>query len=154
MSAVLNYRLATPKDSAAYAALLPTIAADPGSGAHKLADASGCRAALEKMAASGTVYLVVGEDAAGALLASCVLVIVPNISYDGRPWAVVEHVVVHPSLRGKGAGSALIEWAVDYARSKRCYKVQLISGDEAAQTGFYRKLGFQSDGLVGFKKYL
>ena len=100
------------------------------------------------------VHLIVGSDDRGHVLASCVLLLVPNLSHDGRSWGIIEHVVVDKSLRGAGIGTQLIQWANDFAKNKGCYKTQLVSGADEAQVDFYKKLGFNDLGLVGFRKYL
>lgn len=82
------------------------------------------------------------------------VIVTSNLSRDGAPWAMVENLVVDPTLRGRGIGRALMSEAIEFARSKRCYKVQLVSSRsrEVAQ-GLYRSLGFDAP-VDGFRQYL
>ena len=90
----------------------------------------------------------------GAVMGSLVLIIVPNLSHHGMPWAEVENVVVDESLRGGGYGRVLMEHAERLAVEAGCYKLQLMSHwdrrDEAHR--FYEKLGYQSSARA-FRKY-
>jgi GNAT superfamily N-acetyltransferase len=82
------------------------------------------------------------------------VLIAPNLTHHARPWALVENVVVATSARRHGVGRALMERALDLARSAGCYKVNLISGNERSGAhDFYRSLGFEHVGQ-GFKVYL
>ncbi len=48
---------------------------------------------------------------------------------EGRPWAIIENVVVAREQRGKGFGKKLI----NFAEEKGCYKLQLLSGPTPAR---------------------
>lgn len=90
-------------------------------------------------------------EADGALVGSCVLVIVPNLTRRARPFAVVENVVTHSDYRRQGVGTQLIRHALEVAWGQNCYKVMLLSGagrPDAHQ--FYEGLGFKRDSKVGF----
>jgi len=45
----------------------------------------------------------------GVALTTCTLIVVPNLSRGGRPYALIENVVTHPDQRGKGLGKAILE---------------------------------------------
>ena len=75
--------------------------------------------------------------------ATATLDIVPNIARNCRPYSTVENVVVAAEHRGRGLGRLLLQHVIDFAFSKGCYKVELMSGREEA-FGFYRSLGFES----------
>ena len=90
-----------------------------------------------------------GDDVVGA----AELIVVPNLTHRTRPWAVIENVIVSNALRGRGAGTAILEHLVDLARASGCYKVQLHSGKQRANAHrLYEKLGFESL-AEGFKLY-
>ncbi len=44
-------------------------------------------------------------------------------------------------------------FAINLAEEKGCYKLQLLSGPNEDQVGFYRSLGMQDGMSRGFKKY-
>jgi ribosomal protein S18 acetylase RimI-like enzyme len=61
--------------------------------------------------------------------------------------------MVSSAMRGRGAGTAMLEHLIDLARSSDCYKVQLHSGKQRADAHrLYKKLGFEPV-AEGFKLY-
>ena len=58
----------------------------------------------------GVTVLV--ADHAGRASATCILVVVPNLTRGGRPYALIENVVTHSSLRGQGYERAVLEAAL------------------------------------------
>lgn len=87
----------------------------------------------------------------GFLVASCMLIIIPNLTRQGRSIAVVENVVTHSQYRNKGLGRKIMETAINYARNENCYKIMLLSNSQ--RTGahqFYESLGFSADDKVGY----
>ena len=100
------------------------------------------RAAFREIEADARQQLLVAE-AAGRIVASAVLGLIPNLSYRGRPWAFVEGIVVDRPERGKGYGGALVRYAIEEARRAGCYKVSLTSNKRRSEAHrFYEKLGF------------
>ena len=90
----------------------------------------------------------------GTILGTSLLQIVPNLTHDARPWAIVENVVVGSRYRRQGAGRLLMEYIKDRCRQAGCYKIQIMSNikrKEAHQ--FYRAIGF-ADSAVGFRLYI
>ncbi|MEJ8476026.1 GNAT family N-acetyltransferase [Roseibium algae] len=82
-----------------------------------------------------------GNDA----VSTCTLVVMPNFTRAGAPYALIENVVTHGDHRGKGFGQTLLQAAFELAWKQDCYKIMLMTG--AANTGaqkFYRKVGFKS----------
>lgn len=83
------------------------------------------------------------------LVASCVLQVVPNLTRGGRPYGLIENVVVHADHRRRGMGTALLQDALDRAWASGCYKVMLLSGNVAAGH-FYEAAGFDGVTKRGF----
>lgn len=79
----------------------------------------------------------------GAAIASCVIVVVPNLTRNLSPFALIENVVADARFRGQGLGKRVIGAAVEQAWTAGCYKVMLQTGrkDEAV-LGFYEACGF------------
>jgi len=98
--------------------------------------------------------LLVAEVDGGRVAGTVDVVVVTNLTHRGRPWAIVENVVVADDHRRRGIGHALMEEAIAHAGAMGCYKVQLLSAkhrDEAHD--FYRSLGLVAV-AEGFRIYL
>lgn len=87
----------------------------------------------------------------GALVASCTLAVIPNLTRGCRPYGVIENVVTHAEHRRQGVGQALLAHALAHAWSVGCYKVMLLTGrkDEATRR-FYASAGFDANGKQAF----
>ena len=97
--------------------------------------------------------LIVSEDG-GEVVGSLVLIVVPNLSHSGLPWAIVENVIVDQSRRGKGFGWDLMKYVEARAKEAGCYKAQLSSDNSRQEAHeFYRSLGYQAT-AQGFRLYL
>jgi len=111
------------------------------------------RAALGRIAADPHTDLFVLE-AGGRVVATYALYIMANLSHDGRPFAIVENVVVDDALRGHGLGRLLMEHALARARAAGCYKLALTSNRKRrAAHDFYESIGFEET-HKGFTRYL
>ena len=69
----------------------------------------------------------------------------------GRPYAVIENVVVTSDLRHRGIGKALLRYALARAWERGCYKAMLQTGSKSeAKHRFYRSCGFSQTDKVAF----
>lgn len=76
------------------------------------------------------------------------LLIMENMAHMGTPSAIVEDVGVLPGLQGKGIGKKMMEYALQYAKAKGCYKLTLSSNLRREQAHqFYESLGFKKHGF-------
>lgn len=88
------------------------------------------------------------------LLGTLDLVVVPNLTRGGRPWAMIENIVVDSANRRRGIGGALLDEAVKIARSAGCYKVQLVSHSRRdAAHALYRHAGLDAP-VLGYRRYI
>ena len=102
------------------------------------------RAAFREIEADPRQRLLVVE-AEGRVVGTAALIIVPNLSHQGRPYAIVENVVVDEQERGGGYGELLMRHAMEEARRAGCYKLALTSHKRRAEAHrFYERLGFQA----------
>jgi len=86
--------------------------------------------------------LVVEVD--GRLVGTATLVIVPNLSYGGRPHAIVDNVVVDETERSKGYGEALVRRCLEVAREAGCTRLALTTDMRRHDAHrFYERLGFR-----------
>ncbi len=84
------------------------------------------------------------------------MLLMPHLTYDCRPSAILEAVVVAYPHRRRGVASLLLQRALEDARAASCYKVQLLSHKRHADDGaheLYRSLGFSAE-AEGFRLYL
>jgi ribosomal protein S18 acetylase RimI-like enzyme len=96
-------------------------------------------------------HSVLGVEINGALVASCSLQIVPNLTRGGRPYGLLENVVVHGDHRRRGIGADVVQRALAIAWERDCYKVMLMTGrSNEGATAFYEAIGFDADAKRGF----
>ena len=105
---------------------------------------SSYRQAFAQIQADPRQRLLVVE-AEGLVFGSAALIIVPNLSHQGRPYAIVENVVIDASQRGAGYGELLMRYVVGEAREAGCYKLSLTSHKQRRDAHrFYERLGFRA----------
>ncbi len=61
------------------------------------------------------------------LVGSCVLVVIPNLTRGGRPYALIENVVTHGDFRRQGIGKRVLDFATALAWQAGCYKAMLMT---------------------------
>ena len=89
----------------------------------------------------------------GEIVGTTALLIVPNLSHSGLPWAVIENVVVDSHHQQLGIGKVLMDYAVNRAREAGCYRVSLSSNKKRTEAHqFYLSVGFK-DSSTGFSRY-
>lgn len=99
-------------------------------------------------------HILLGLSEEG-LVAACVLLVVPNLTRNQRPYALVENVVTHPSHRRKGYASRLLACAKELAAAQGCYKIMLMTGSkEEAVLHFYEKAGYNKQDKTAFIQWL
>ncbi len=65
------------------------------------------------------------------------------------PCAIIEELVVDEAARGQGAGRALIQAAIEWAKAQACSEVEVSTGmDNTAAQALYRQLGFDDEALL------
>ena len=102
------------------------------------------RLAFQQIQADPNQRLLLAE-AGGRVVGTASLLIVPNLSHQGRPYAIVENVVVDATERGDGYGELLLRHAMEEARRAGCYKLSLTSNKRRTEAHrFYGRLGFQA----------
>ncbi|MET0674841.1 MAG: GNAT family acetyltransferase [Bradyrhizobium sp.] len=101
--------------------------------------------ALARRGPSSTV-LVGRHD--GAIVATVM------VGHDGhRGW--VYYVAADPALRGKGFGRAIMNAAEDWLRAAGVPKLQLlVRPDNSGVAGFYKSIGFGTQEILMFTKWL
>ena len=91
----------------------------------------------------------------GKIVASCVCVIIPNLTRNVRPYAFVENVVTHGDYRKKGYATACLNFAKQIAKENNCYKMMLLTGSKEKSTlNFYRNAGYNSSDKTAFIQWI
>ena len=85
------------------------------------------------------------------LKAMTTLHILPNLTQNGRPYALIENVASLPSARGQGHARAVMQAASDTAWAADAYKIMLLTGQDTGAKGFYESLGFRADQKFGMQ---
>ncbi|MHA1571402.1 MAG: GNAT family N-acetyltransferase [Alphaproteobacteria bacterium] len=92
--------------------------------------------------------IVLGAEVDGLLVAIVTLHILPNMTFGGRPYALIENVVTAQAYRGRGIGRRTMEEAVAAAWAAGASKIMLLTGPKRGVRGVYEQLGF-TDEKVG-----
>jgi len=85
--------------------------------------------------------LVLEEN--GKIISTCYLNIIPNLTRNASPYAMIENVVTDLAFRNQGFGQKLMKFALESAWKAGCYKVMLQTGSKREGTHkFYAACGF------------
>lgn len=123
-----------------------------GDPARSPGDVATARSALSLILGESDHHLCVAS-VNGTVVGAAELIVVPNLTHHGRPWAVIENVIVNGSARSNGAGTRLLEHLLAIAHASDCYKVQLHSRKHRIDAHrVYQRLGFRPV-AEGFKLY-
>ncbi len=107
------------------------------------------RSIYSKILSTGGVVL--GAFKGDRLMGTCTLNICANLSWSGRPYAIIENIIVTEAERNQGIGKYLLLVASRTAIGKDCYKVALMTQQRSeAMQAFYKSAGF-SDDKVGYQ---
>ena len=89
------------------------------------------------------------------LVASCVIVIIENLTHQQRPYALIENVITHPDFRKKGFASLILSAAKEIAVKNNCYKIMLMTGSKQESTlNFYMRAGYNANDKTAFIQWL
>lgn len=89
------------------------------------------------------------------IVASCVCVIIPNLTRNVRPYAFVENVVTHGEYRKKGYATDCLNYAKKIAEENNCYKMMLLTGSKEESTlNFYSNAGYNSSDKTAFIQWI
>lgn len=96
-------------------------------------------------------YHIVVADVEGKVVSTCTCVIIPNLTHNQRPYAVVENVVTDQNFRKKGYATSCLNYAKEIAIKNNCYKLMLMTGSKKEATlNFYRNAGYTDKTKTAF----
>ena len=85
------------------------------------------------------------------IISTCVMMIIPNLTNQQRPYALVENVVTHPAYRNKGYATQVLGYARNLAVANNCYKIMLMTGSKQEATlNFYERAGYNRNDKTAF----
>ena len=98
---------------------------------------------------------VIVRVAQGRIVASCICVVIPNLTRNVRPYAFIENVVTHSDYRGKGYATECLNYAREIANDANCYKMMLLTGSKEEGTlRFYEHAGYNCTDKTAFIQWL
>ena len=98
---------------------------------------------------------IVVKEINGKIVSSCVCVIIPNLTRNIRPYALIENVVTNEEYRGKGYATECLNYAKEIAIKNNCYKMMLLTGTKNENTlAFYKSACYNSDDKIAFIQWL
>ncbi len=101
------------------------------------------------------LYHVIVAEEDGKLVSTCTCVIIRNITYDHRPYAIVENIVTDSEYRAQGLATACLEEARKIAEKEDCFKIMLTTASKLDSTHkFYEKLGYNKQDSIAFTQWL
>ena len=100
-------------------------------------------------------YNIIVAEENGMLVSTCTCVIVPNMTYDRRPYAIIENIVTHSEYRAQGLASACLEEAKNIAEDAGCFRMILTTASKLKSTHrFYERLGYNTEDMTVFTQWL
>lgn len=98
---------------------------------------------------------IIVEEEDGTIVSSCVCVIIPNLTHNQRPYALIENVITDKAYRKKGFATKCLDYAKKIAIQKKCYKMMLLTGSRMDATlQFYRNAGYNSEDKTAFIQWI
>ena len=99
-------------------------------------------------------HIIVAEEN-GLIVASCVCVIIPNLTRGQWPYALVENVITDEKYRKRGLATACLNFAKEISQRKNCYKMMLLTGSKQESTlKFYEQAGCNKNDKTAFIQWL
>jgi len=148
-----TYRLerAGREDIEAIAALL---ADDPIGAQREGVELSQYESAYNAVMRDPSNFLGAVRDDAGRIVATMQLTVIPGLSRGGSTRLQIEGLRVAPDERAQGLGTAMLEWAHDFGRSRGASLAQVTTDEARDQArAFYTGLGYRT-AHVGLKRPL
>lgn len=98
---------------------------------------------------------IIVKEIDNKIVASCVCVIIPNLTRNIRPYAFIENVVTNANYRGCGYATECLNYAKQIAIKENCYKMMLLTGSKDESTlKFYENAGYSNTDKTAFIQWL
>lgn len=149
MTATFHLRRAKNTDSVALARLAASFASvNPSPSLNAMNDLKKVQTSVEALLSAPHCHVEVAEFA-GTVVAAMVLSLIPSLTHGSRNTLFVDVLVVAENYRRRGIATALIEYAIGYARSCNAYKLLLVTRDDNLPArALYKGLNFEINGVA------
>lgn len=98
---------------------------------------------------------IIVKEIDNKIVASCVCVIIPNLTRNIRPYAFIENVVTNADYHGCGYATECLNYAKQIAIKENCYKMMLLTGSKDESTlKFYENAGYSNTDKTAFIQWL
>ena len=102
----------------------------------------------------GNHHIIVAEEE-GKLVSSCVCIIIPNLTHNQQPYALIENVITDEGYRRKGLATKCLQYAKEIALRENCYKMMLLTGSKKESTlQFYEQAGYNRNDKTAFVQWI
>ena len=99
-------------------------------------------------------FIIVAKEE-NRIISSLVLVLIPNLTHNQRPYGIIENVITHPDYRKMGYAGACLDYAREIAKRAGCYKLMLMTGSKEESTlHFYEQAGYNQKDKTAFIQWL
>ncbi|NNE53900.1 MAG: GNAT family N-acetyltransferase [Sulfitobacter sp.] len=108
------------------------------------------RAGFERVIGHDGTWII-GAERGGRIVSFATLHVLPNMTYQMRPYALIENVATLPDFQRRGIGRTVMAAATRKAWAEKAYKIMVLTNHARQTRGFYEKLGFVSgekDGMI------
>ena len=100
-------------------------------------------------------YHIIVAEMDGRIVSSCTCVVIQNLTYEQRPYAVIENIITESGYRAQGLATACLEEAKRLAQKENCYKITINTSSKLKSTlKLYENLGYKSDEMTAFVQWL
>ncbi|WP_296892069.1 GNAT family N-acetyltransferase [Thiobacillus sp.] len=93
-------------------------------------------------------YHVFVAELDNVIVGTFALIVIESAAHGGKPFGIVEDVVVSNNWQGKGIGKKMMLFAMHHCQARGCYKLALSSHLQRNEAHkFYESLGFEKHGF-------
>ena len=109
--------------------------------------------AFEKINNDSNQELIVVENGEDEIIGTMQLTFIQDLSHQGGLRSQIEAVRIKKNQRGKGIGKKMFQWAIQRAKNRGAYLMQLTTNKQRPDAiEFYKSLNF-TPSHVGMKMY-
>ena len=147
----MQVTLATPEDIPEFCELLAILFSQETEFAP---DPTKQAKGLEAILADPSVGLILVLKAEGEIIGMVTLLFTIS-TFLGSQVALLEDMIIRPAHRGKGAGTLLLQVAIQIASERGCRRITLLTdGSNAKAKAFYQRRGFVESSMIPYRLIL